>query len=123
MFITFVPMKKRLVIVNSVLMMIVLFAMLLQSLHSFEHISQLFSKKECHHKYTGQTEISHQHHPFDHCFVCEFTFSNFITPDTFSYNLHFITGLIPYCFLVPTEIIYSFSGSSYSLRGPPSAIV
>ncbi len=105
------------------LMVAVLFSMLLQSVHSFEHLSKQFSHKQCHHKYTGQTEISHQHHPFDHCFVCEFTFSNFITPDTFSYNLHFTTGLMPYCFSVPTEIILSYPGSSYSLRGPPSAIV
>jgi hypothetical protein len=122
-FITFVTMKKRYGIINSVLVMTVLFAMLLQSIHSFEHISELFSKKICHHKYTGQTEISHQHHPFDKCFVCEFTFSNFITPDTFSYNLHPSTGLIPYCFFVPSEIIISYSGSSYSLRGPPNEIV
>jgi hypothetical protein len=115
-------MKKRFAIVNSVLMMAVLFAMLLQSMHSFEHIGQLFSKKECHHKYTGQTEISHQHHPFDHCFVCEFTFSAFLSPQAFSYSLRIPQSAIP--FQNSTfEAISSFSGSSYSLRGPPSAIV
>ncbi|WP_309640080.1 hypothetical protein [Flavobacterium sp.] len=116
-------MKKRFAIINSTLMVAVLFSMLLQSVHSFEHLSKLFSEKQCHHKYTGQTEISHQHHPFDKCFVCEFTFSTFITPQTFSHTPHFTIGLIPYCFFAPTEIIFSFSGSSYSLRGPPSAIV
>jgi hypothetical protein len=116
-------MKKRIAIINSTLMVAVLFSMLLQSVHSFEHLSNLFYEKQCHHKYTGQTEISHQHHPFDKCFVCEFTFSAFITPPGFSYTQHFVQGLIPYCFPAPTETIFSFSGSSYSLRGPPSAIV
>jgi hypothetical protein len=103
-------------------MIAVLFSMLLQSAHSFVHISELFSKKECHHQYTGQTEISHQHHPFDECFVCEFTFSAFITPQHFSYSFHTPQGIIPY-FCTSTEIVFSFSGSSYSLRGPPSFIV
>ena len=121
-FTTFVSMKKRLAIINATLMFAVLFSMLLQSVHSLEHVGQLFSEKECHHKYTGKTEISHQHHPFDECFVCEFTLSAFIAPQTFSYSLHFLQGFIPYQNF-PVEIVFSFPGSSYSLRGPPSCIV
>ena len=120
-FATFVTMKKRFAIINSVLMAAVLFSMLLQSLHSFEHLSELFARKECHHKYSGQTELSHQHHPFDDCFVCEFTFSAFISPPHFHYPLHFAQGFIPYRF-VQTETVFSFPGSSYSLRGPPACI-
>ena len=115
-------MMKKLAIINSVLMVAVLFSMLLQSLHSFGHISKLFTEKECHHKYSGQTEISHQHHPFDDCFVCEFTFSAFISPQTSSYSLHFDNGSSRYrC--APVEAVFLFPGSFYSLRGPPICIV
>jgi hypothetical protein len=103
-------------------MLAVLFSMLLQSVHSFEHLSHLFSEKECHHKYTGQTEISHQHHPFDHCFVCEFTFGTFLSPKSFSYQLQLQQRAIPY-FFAATEAVFSFSGSTYAPRGPPSSIV
>ncbi|WP_298221413.1 hypothetical protein [Flavobacterium sp.] len=116
-------MKKRWAIINSVLMVAVLCSMLLQSVHSLEHLSKLFSEKECHHKYSGQTEISHQHHPFDECFTCEFTFSAFVTPKDFSYSPQFFQGFLPYSCFGPNEVIVSFSGSSYSLRGPPSFIV
>jgi hypothetical protein len=116
-------MKKRFAIINSALAVAVLFSMLLQSVHSFEHLRHVFSEKECHHQYTGQADISHQHHPFDECFVCEFTFSAFITPQTFSYSVYFTPEYIPYNSAIPTEAVFSFSGSSYSLRGPPSAIV
>jgi len=121
-FTTFAVMKKRFAIINSALMAAVLFSMLLQSVHSFEHIHNLFSEKECHHKYSGQTEISHQHHPFDECFVCEFTFSAFITPQNISFTFDTPQGIIPYC-CSTTEVVYTFPRIPYSLRGPPSFVV
>ena len=121
-FTTFDAMKKKFAIINSALVVVVLFSILQQSVHSFVHLSKLFSEKECQHKYTGRADISHQHHPFDQCFVCEFTFSAFITPQNFSYSFYTPQGIIPY-FCNETEPVFSFSGSSYSLRGPPSFIV
>jgi len=114
-------MKKRIAIINFTLMIAVLFAMLLQSVHSFKHISKLFSEKECHHKYTGKTEISHQHHPFDHCFACDFTFSSGIASEVLStkVNSHFLA--IPCFYAIPKSIV-PFSGNLNYLRGPPNFV-
>lgn len=118
---TFALMKKRLSLINSVLATAVLFSMLVQSLHSFEHLSKLFSEKECHHKYTGKTEVSHQHHPFDECFVCEFTLSAFVHPALYAFSFPVIENHLPVLNRTAESII-SFSGITYSLRGPPTAI-
>jgi hypothetical protein len=100
-------------------MVAVLFAMLFQSFHSYEHLSKLLSEKQCHHKYNpNKTEISHQHAGFDTCFVCEFTFSSFISAEDFTFNVYSKFSFIPYLFTF-TDTIISFSGSLYSLRGPP----
>lgn len=96
--------------------------MLFQSFHSYEHFEREISEKKCHHKYNSKAEITHQHHNYDHCFVCEFTFASFISPEIFSYRLHFAHTGIPY-FYSFSETPTRFSGSSYSLRGPPSFIV
>jgi hypothetical protein len=100
----------------------VLFTMLGQSIHSFSHLHQLFSEKECHHKYTGQTEISHQHHPFDHCFVCEFTFGTFLSPNSFLLQLHpdFIRTLP---LLSKFDLVIDALNNQNFLRGPPQFIV
>lgn len=112
-------MKKRFVIVNSVLMFVVLFSMLLQSLHSFEHLAKLFSEKECHHHYSQKTEINHQHHPFDHCFVCEFTFGSYLETAFFALkNRITVTIFQQYTFLYKHTSQF-FKGSLFALRAPP----
>ncbi|NHM05965.1 hypothetical protein G4D82_01915 [Flavobacterium sp. CYK-4] len=115
-------MKKKYVIVNLALMVAVLFTMLVQSLHSFEHLRQLLQEKECHHKYTGKTEISHQHHPFDHCFVCEFTFGSYLSSGFLGYKT--IEKQTPnlYSSFFPQAIVLSFKGSLFALRAPPAVV-
>lgn len=112
-------MKKKFVIVNFLLALAVLFAMLFQSVHSFEHLSQQFSEKECHHNYTSKQEITHQHHNFDHCFVCDFKMSHF-TYSGFS-NFEFNNTIISsgYTFFESKEITEFFKGSLFALRAPP----
>ena len=100
-------------------MLTVLFTMLIQSLHSFEHLHEVFDEKECHHKYTGNTEISHQHHPFDHCFVCEFTFGNFVPTAFYVYKSIEKQNPIPYFSIDSNEIHLQFKGSLFALRAPP----
>ena len=114
--------KKRFAIFNAVFATALLFSMLFQSLHSFEHLTELLSEKQCHHKYASPHEITHQHHNFDHCFVCDFTFGSFIWPESFSYQLHFVKTGTPYLFS-ETGIIISDFRSTNPLRGPPSFIV
>lgn len=116
-------MKKKLIIVNLSLMTAVLFAILFQSFHSYEHLAKQFAEKQCHHHYNvTKTEFTHHHTEFDHCFVCEFTLSSFVAPDTFSFHTICVQREIPY-FLPSPEAVISFSGSLYALRGPPNFIV
>lgn len=101
-------------------MVVVLFTMLVQSLHTLGHLHELFSEKECHHKYSGKTEVSHQHHPFDKCFVCEFTlagytFSEFQAFQTIAEN-NFTTSFPAH----PEDVYLIFDGSQIALRGPPA---
>ena len=115
-------MKKKFAFLNVMLMIAVLFSMLFQSLHSFEHLAKQLAEKKCLHEYNSSHEITHQHHNFDHCFVCEFTFASFISPETRSYKLHSEYSKTPRFFTL-TETPKHFSGSSYFLRGPPAFIV
>ncbi len=112
-------MKKNKFILSFSLVITVLFSILFQSIHSYEHLLKQISEKHCDHKYNvSGTEITHQHHHVDHCDVCHFALSSYITPINFSYNLYSISREIPY-FFNENETIISFSGSLYSLRGPP----
>ena len=112
-------MKKFLVNTNAFMAVVILFAILFQSLHSYEHLVKEIITKKCLHKHVSSKQITHQHTKFDKCFVCEFAFSSFITSNiqSFSYcnDSNFYKN--DSCFL--TESNDFFSGISYSLRGPP----
>ena len=112
-------MKKNKLIVSLSLVITVLFSILFQSVHTYEHIAKQLSEKHCDHKYNvSGTEITHQHHNADHCYVCHFGLSSYISPADYSYQLYSNNGEIPY-FYSASETIISFSGSTYFLRGPP----
>ncbi|MDN3675637.1 hypothetical protein QWY99_21630 [Flavobacterium branchiarum] len=112
-------MKKKQFIISFSLAMTILFSMLFQSVHSYEHIVQEFSEKQCHHEYNvTNTEITHQHHNFDFCYVCHFALSSYITPEKFTFQVPFFQDEIPYFFPFSEKPVL-FSGSLYSLRGPP----
>lgn len=100
--------------------LIVLVALLLQAFHAGHHLEDFFSEKHCHHKYDKfKTEISHAHHDFDDCFVCEFTFSSVIPTSFFSFKLENVEPKSITLFSDYVVNIHFFSGSHYSLRGPP----
>lgn len=113
-------MKRKQLILTLSLIVTVLFSILFQSADSIGHLQEHFSQKECHHSYNSKSELTHQHHNFDHCYVCQFGFSSFITPIKYSYAFFAGNYNIPY-FLTNTESVFSFSGSLYSLRGPPKS--
>lgn len=112
-------MKKKLVIINYFLMLTVLFAMLFQSVHSYEHLAKQLSEKKCYHKYNSSKEITHQHHSFENCFVCNFTLSNFISSDVSHFEFKKITIPSGYSFFKSREITQFFKGSLFALRAPP----
>lgn len=116
-------MKRRQLITGFSLGLMVLFSILFQSIHSYEHISQQLSEKKCHHNYNDVNgEITHHHDNDDSCLVCHFTFGSYLSPEKFSFQFYNNHGEIPYFFGF-SESVITFSGSLYALRGPPSAIV
>jgi hypothetical protein len=114
-------MKRKQLLLNLSLIVAVLFSIVFQSVDSIGHLQEKFSQKKCHHSYNSSSEFTHQHHSFEHCYVCEFGFSSFITPTKYCPAFYADNWNIPYFFANPKTII-SFSGSLYSLRGPPNRI-
>jgi len=114
-------MKKKFVIVNFVMSAAVLFAILFQSVHSFEHLAKEFSEKHCDHKYNKhKNEINHSHHGLEKCFVCEFSFSPYTATEIFSFAFQKPQQYSTYTATTPAAITNYFKGSLYSLRGPPT---
>ena len=113
-------MKKKFVILNSFLMIAVLFSMLLQYVHSYEHLAKQLSEKECAHKYISSHEITHQHHDFDNCFICNFTVSTFISSSIPVFEFKKIIFPIEYSLFNSRKITQFFKGSLFALRAPPT---
>ena len=121
--VTFAVMKKN-YIISLFFGLAVLLAIVLQSMHAFNHIEQELSAKECHHKYAkNKTEFTHAHHNNEHCFVCEFAFSSSLKSDFFAFYFKKIRIPVSYSFFYSKEITQSFRGSLFALRAPPSFIV
>ncbi|MFD1603523.1 hypothetical protein ACFSJW_11610 [Flavobacterium artemisiae] len=116
-------MKRKQLIISFASAVMILFSILFQSIHSYEHIVKQLSEKQCHHAYNDPNgEITHQHHDYDLCFVCNFAFGSYLVPDSFSFQCLSFQKETPYFFAL-TENILSFSGDFYFLRGPPNVIV
>jgi hypothetical protein len=112
-------MKKKQLIISLSLALTLLFSILFQCIHTYEHFVKQFSQTECHHKQNGTTaQITHKHHSFDTCKVCHFTFGSYVAPKVLAYTLISNYKVAPY-FYKTARAIVSFSGSLYSLRGPP----
>ncbi len=119
-FVTFVGMIKKNSLVSFAFGLAVLFAIVLQSTHSFIHLEKELTQKQCLHHYAkNQNQFTHAHHNLDRCFVCEFAFSTSLKSDIFSFS--FKKELIPvsYSYFYSKEITQSFRGSLFALRAPP----
>ncbi len=100
-------------------MIAVLFSMLFQSVDSYAHLAKQLSEKHCvHENKTGQDEITHQHH-FDHCFVCKYTFSPYLSLENFSFELLNKSISSQYFVRYSKQITSAFPGSLFALRAPP----
>lgn len=112
-------MKKKQLILNLFFATALLFSIVFQSFHGYEHLEKKISEKVCYHKHnSNRAELTHQHKGFDHCLLCEFTAGVYVSPKDFSCQLYAAYQEIPY-FFKATEAVLSFSGSLYSHRGPP----
>ena len=116
-------MKKKFVIINFLLAIVVLFSILFQSVHSYEHLIKQVSEKHCHDKPTSDSQITHQHHNFDHCFVCDSILGGFIAPSISQFQITKNQIATGYSFLDSKEIVNFFKGSLFALRAPPCFIV
>ncbi|MEG2101627.1 MAG: hypothetical protein RRY99_08960 [Flavobacterium sp.] len=116
-------MKKKVVVVNFIISLTVLFTMLFQTIHSYEHVFKQLSEKHCDHKYTaGQNEITHSHSVDTNCPICHFAFSTFI-PNTFqTLSFHKVISEIPYQFVYSQTVSTFFKGSLFALRAPPALL-
>ena len=117
-------MKKKYTVISLFFGLLVMFALLLQSMHSIHHLEEAFVEKKCHHDYSkSNAEITHSHHHFDHCFVCEFTFSTAVNTAFFSFEYKNPEVATSYSFFHSREITQFFKGSRFALRAPPTFIV
>lgn len=116
-------MQNKKLLISISLVMTVLFSILFQSLHTYEHFVKQFAEKECHHKKNnyGEPEITHQHHSVDACKVCHFSFGAYIKPKVVAYKLISNYKQVPYIHIA-SDRIFIFSGSMYAHRGPPKAL-
>lgn len=113
-------MKKRYIIINVFLAFTVLFSILFQSVHSYEHHSEELSEKHCDHQYSkNKTEVSHAHKVVENCEVCHFHFSSFTTTKFYEFQFHknkLVTN--PPLFHFQKHSTF-FKGSLFALRAPP----
>jgi len=115
-------MKKKFVIINAFLVVAVLFSMLFQFVHSYEHLAKRFSEKECHHKRNSSHEITHQHQDVEHCFVCHFSTSSFVASDVHHFELKKTTFTSGFSLFNYRKITQFFKGSLFALRAPPTIL-
>ncbi|AMA49295.1 hypothetical protein AX766_00450 [Flavobacterium covae] len=116
-------MNKKINIVSFLLLGVLGFVLAFQSLHSLEHLIEQLRTPHCKHKYDhSHTVVSHSHQDFDDCFVCHYSFGdylNFVLPtiefESIDYNTAYLFGYI--------EKVSFFNGSLQNTRAPPFFIV
>lgn len=115
-------MKRKQILYSLTLTVAVLFSILFQSFHSYEHLEKQLSHQFCQHDHShNKQEITHQHKVFEQCAACHFAFSSFLQTKLATY--HFFTEYKEISFFgVAQPAILSFPGSLYALRGPPNFV-
>lgn len=100
-------------------MIAVLFSILFQSVHSYEHFLDGNAATVSQSADDGSTKIQTLDHNHEKCFVCEFTLSSFIATEFFTFDVQVPFKAVAYNF-ASVESSEFFSGSLFSHRGPPS---
>ncbi len=117
---TFVTMKKNYALRGLLLGLMLLLAIGIQSFDSFHHLEKSLTEKKCYHKTAhNKAEITHGHAAKEHCFVCEFTFSQVTQAKVFSFSFQQINWLDRYAFFCSHDFTPYFKGSLFALRAPP----
>jgi hypothetical protein len=113
--------KKKLAILNIILMLSVLFAVSYQSLHAFSHHHEVVSHCAEHNDST-QSKFKKVISEKEDCLVCDFKFTSFLSPEIFTYTLFSPFKISPYSFSIK-EATGFFCGSLFAHRGPPVLFV
>lgn len=111
-------MKQKQLLIRFFFALVLLGSLVLQSLHGLEHLEKQFSGKVCAHKHLNPTELTHQHKGFEQCLVCAISFQIGIISAKFQYQIAQSPEVATH-FFFQFPLVFSFSGSTYSLRGPP----
>jgi hypothetical protein len=111
-------MKQKQLLIRFFFATALLVSIVVQSFHGYEHLQKQFSEKLCLHKLTKSTELTHQHKGFEQCLVCAISFQSGIVSEQFQFQIATTPEVVATYFFNFSRVI-SFSGSSYSLRGPP----
>lgn len=117
-------MKRKLLLANALMGLMILFAILFQSFHSFEHLAKEISEKKCHHSHHGyKARLTHGHDGLEKCFVCEFAFSNATEPTYTIVGTESNFFFFRPSFFNTSQDIPFYTGNSSLLRGPPQLIL
>ncbi|PXY42113.1 hypothetical protein DMB65_02430 [Flavobacterium cheongpyeongense] len=112
-------MKKKWILISIILSMAVLFSILFQSIHSYEHHSLQIQKKEHHHLSNEKALIIDDHSAFEKCFTCDFSFSLFtvLTVYLLPFYKNSSKNYSPFYYFQQHSLF--FKGSLFALRAPP----
>ena len=101
----------------------VLFTMLFQTIHSYEHVYKQITEKHCVHSYnSNQKQITHSHSVDNNCPICHFAFSTFIPNSFNSLTFQKISVTTDIVSFYTTKTTPFFKGSLFALRAPPTVI-
>jgi hypothetical protein len=113
-------MKKKIIIINVLMSMAVLFAILFQSIHSYEHYSeQLSAKYSQHHLSKNKTETNNNHSVSEKCATCDFYFSSFTANNYYLFYFHKNNVVKDFTSFFSQHHSSFFKGCLFSLRAPP----
>ncbi|WP_220760972.1 hypothetical protein [Flavobacterium sp. UMI-01] len=113
-------MKKKGVILHVLLTLILLFPIVFQLVHIYEHHSEQ-NKKQLElvsNSNSGNQRIADDTLSED-CFVCDYTFTVQSLATLFSYSFSYDCAVVATLLLyIPTAVVF-YCGSLFSLRAPP----
>lgn len=114
-------MKNKKSLLNFLFAGMVLFSILFQSLHSYEHVLEQIQKEVCYHEHNkNKADVTHAHAGFENCLVCHYSFSPFEFANSFSALLNNSEGIVDTNFIFYPKVSLFYKGSLFALRAPPT---
>lgn len=100
--------------------MAVLFTILFQSIHSYEHYSeQIVTKNSVKHFSKNKTEINSNQSINEECPICDFQFSSFTANGFYLFSFDKNNVVKAFTFSFSEQHSSFFKGCFFSLRAPP----